>query len=58
MTDTKPPPKFTDRDEWTASESFTFALSGRQPINPQWVKHRDDVLRDAGLLDDDEGEKA
>jgi len=50
----KPPEKFLPREEWSASQEFTYALNGCKPLNPEWTEYRDDVLSEHGLLDDNE----
>jgi hypothetical protein len=50
------PPKYLPREEWSAEETFKFALNGKPPINPEWETYRREVLAEHGLLDERGGE--
>lgn len=46
------PKHLKDRDDWSVEQTIAFARTGELPLNPEYVKRRNQALEDAGLEPD------
>jgi hypothetical protein len=57
MTDSIPK-RITNRDEWEPQHFLDFARTGEEPLNPEWIERRNEVLAEAGLEPEQTGPTA